>query len=204
MSNATTDSLGNVSPAQDVEVVFYEGTPKLRGEAALILKCLLAALVLVLIAVGVYFATRTDADRRLFWWTAIICGLLAILVLFLPSLLVRKNRYRISNYRIDHEQGLLSKRIDTIELWHVDDVQMIQSLSDRILGVGTINVHSNDATSPVLPLRSLPEPRKLYDAIKQRVIAVKRQRGVMKFDGGGHVSDAGGGDMGDHHRPGTM
>jgi hypothetical protein len=105
-------------------------------------------------------------------------------VLFLPALLVKRNKYRISNYRIDLETGLLNKRIDTIELWHVDDVRLDLSVFDRILGVGTISVHSNDATTPVLALRSLPEPRKLFDQIKQRVIAVKRQRGVLKVDGG--------------------
>lgn len=204
MSNATTDSLGNVSPAQDVEVIFYEGSPKLRGEASLIFKCVVTAIVIALIPFVVAYFRRGNPDHAPLIWTSVICALLALIVLFLPSLLVRKNRYRISNYRIDHEQGLLSKRIDTIELWHVDDVQMIQSITDRILGVGTINVHSNDATSPVLPLRSLPEPRKLYDAIKQRVIAVKRQRGVMKFDGGSHVTDTSGDDLGDHHHHSAM
>jgi membrane protein YdbS with pleckstrin-like domain len=208
MSNATnaglnpaaTDSLGNVAPAQDQEVIFYEGSPKLRGESGLLFKCFVGALVLVLIAIAIgYFST----DSSVKVWAGVICGLLAAIVFFAPMILVRKNRYRISNYRIDHEQGLLSKRIDTIELWHVDDVQMIQSFVDRLLGVGTINVHSNDATSPVLPLRSLPQPRKLYDAIKQRVIAVKRQRGVMKFDGGSHAGDAAA-DMGDHHHPSSM
>jgi membrane protein YdbS with pleckstrin-like domain len=199
-SNAVPDSTGNVSPAQDQEVIFYEGSPKLRGESGLLFRCTVAALVLILIAVAICYFTTDSAVQV---WAAIICGLLAAIVFFAPMILVRKNRYRISNYRIDHEQGLLSKRIDTIELWHVDDVQMIQSFVDRMLGVGTINVHSNDATSPVLPLRSLPQPRKLYDAIKQRVIAVKRQRGVMKFDGGAHSGEATA-DMGDHHHPTTM
>ena len=197
MSNATSDSLGNVSATQDQEVVFYEGSPKLRGESGLIAKCLIVALVLALIPFVLYYARSDNPDNSIVTWTAVICGLLALLVLLLPMMLVRKNRYRISNYRIDHEQGLLSKRIDTIELWHVEDVRMNQGLLDRMLGVGTINVRSNDSTSPMLPLRSLPQPRQLYDTIKQRVIAVKRQRGVVKFSGGlGHDHDVGGSDIG--------
>ena len=179
MAQEQKSNSSNVSPAPDVEEIFYEGSPKLRGEIPLLFQCFLAAAVVAAIAV---LLTMFVASFP--WWGTAIGVVIALLVLVLPILLVRKNRYRISNYRIDYEQGLLSKRIDTIELWHVDDVQMRQGVIDRMLGVGTINVHSNDATNPVLPLRSLPEPRKLYDAIKQRVIAVKRQRGVVKFDGG--------------------
>ncbi|RYG66142.1 PH domain-containing protein [bacterium] len=184
---SATDPLGNVSAAADHETVFYEGSPKLRGETGLLLKCLLAAAVLVAVPI-IAHAIQGYA----IWWLYLLFILAAIATLALPMLLVRRNKYRISNYRIDHEEGLLSKRIDTIELWHVDDVRMEQSVVDRMMGVGTITIHSNDPTSPILPLRSLPDPRRLLDAIKQRIIAVKRQRGVVKFDGSGGLGGVGG------------
>ena len=190
---AAVDSFGNVSAAADQETVFYEGSPKLRGETGLLAKCVGVAIVLIAIPILTY--STGHRAPALLW---LICFALAAIALTVPLLLVRNHKYRISNYRIDHEEGLLSKRIDTIELWHVEDVDMEQSLFDRILGVGTITIRSNDATTPVLPLKSLPEPRKLLDAIKQRIIAVKRQRGVVKFDGAGNATDAGG-DA--HHHP---
>lgn len=183
---AASDPVGNVAAAHDQETIFYEGSPKLRGEVGLLLTCVAAAAVVLAVPILTHVARAEGAP----WWLWAVGIVVALLALVLPTLLVRKNRYRISNYRIDHEEGLLSKRIDTIELWHVDDVRMEQSVIDRMTGVGTIYIHSNDPTSPVLPLRSLPDPRKILDAIKQRIIAVKRQRGVMKFDGGGgHGSD---------------
>jgi hypothetical protein len=45
-------------------------------------------------------------------------------------------------------------------------------------------VISHDKTMPRLVLASLPNPRHLYEQLKQRVIAVKRQRGVIKMDPG--------------------
>jgi hypothetical protein len=33
-------------------------------------------------------------------------------------------------------------------------------------------------------LKGLPNPRSLFESLKQRVIAVKRQRGVIKMDVG--------------------
>ena len=92
---------------------------------------------------------------------------------------------RITNYRIDLERGIFSKRIDTLELWHVNDVAFRQSFFDRIFGVGDITVMSDDRTTPQLRLDGVPNPRPLFDTLKQRVIAVKRQRGVIKMDSGG-------------------
>jgi uncharacterized membrane protein YdbT with pleckstrin-like domain len=99
-----------------------------------------------------------------------------------PWLTTRTVRYRISNYRIDYERGILSKNIDTLELWHVDDISLHQSPLVRLLRVGTIRIVSGDATTPHLSLDGLPTPRPIFEQLKQRIIAVKRQRGVIKMD----------------------
>ena len=59
-----------------------------------------------------------------------------------------------------------------------------QSLIDRMLNVGTIQIESDDRSTPHLLLRGLPSPRPLFDTVKTRIIAVKRQRGVIKMDMG--------------------
>jgi hypothetical protein len=35
-------------------------------------------------------------------------------------------------------------------------------------------------------MHGLPNPRPLFETLKQRVISVKRSRGVLKVDGGAH------------------
>ena len=102
----------------------------------------------------------------------------------IPVLQLRARRYRITNYRIDFERGFFSKTIDTLELWHVEDLHFFQSLFDRIMNVGNITVLAHDDTMPRLEIRGIPSPRPLYETLKQRVIAVKRQRGVIKMDPG--------------------
>jgi uncharacterized membrane protein YdbT with pleckstrin-like domain len=108
--------------------------------------------------------------------------ILGILAIVLPWLVIRATRYRITSYRIDFERGILKKKIDTLELWHVDDIKFEQGLLDRMMNVGSITVMSNDRTNPKLELHGIPDPRKIFDALKDRVIAVKRQRGVVKMD----------------------
>lgn len=170
---------GGAPGVAEPEVIYYQGSPKLRGELLLLAKC--GAVALVLAALGwLVFAKEFFGSYNMivglsFW-------LLAVVVFFLPPLFVRRYRYRVTNYRIDFETGLIGKTIDSKEINRVHDVQFKQTIIDRILGVGTITLHSSDATTPTLDLRSLPEPRKLYDMLKRRVDEVKVKQRVLRVD----------------------
>jgi len=169
-------------PADDREEVYFHGSPMIRGELGRLLGCTVFGLILIA-APFVYKMIQHDKQMPP-WWVTLACVVIGILIMTIPWLLTKFIRYRISNYRIDYERGLLSKDIDTLELWHVEDINFHQSLLDRMLGVGTITVISHDDTTPRLQLKSLPKARPLFDQLKQRVIAVKRQRGVIKMDVG--------------------
>ena len=162
----------------DDEVVYYTGSPLLRGELGKLVLWTVVGVGLIAGPVAWYFVD----EASFVWWVALIGVGLGVLALLIPSVLVRRTHYRITNYRIDYERGLLSKDIDTLELWHVNDISFRQSLTDRLFGVGTITVDSDDRSTPRLELKSLADPRPLYEQLKQRVIAVKRQRGVIKMD----------------------
>ena len=167
-------------PADDKEEIYFHGSPLLRGEVGrLVLFALLGA---VCIAGPALY--RAIFDKGVAWWVYLVGLLLGLGLLLIPWFLIKSIRYRISNYRIDFERGILSRSIDTLELWHVEDISFHQSLLDRILNVGTITIRSHDDSTPILPLRGVPNPRPLFDSLKQRVIAVKRQRGVIKMDMG--------------------
>jgi membrane protein YdbS with pleckstrin-like domain len=167
-------------PADDDEKVFFEGSPMLRGDFSRVAG--MAIVCAALIAAPILWYTFFRDTFR--WWYWVVGLGLAALCIIIPLLLVKATRYRITNYRIDYERGILSKRIDTMELWHVDDVNFHQSLLDRIFNVGDITVISDDQTTPKLELRGIPNARPLFDTLKQRIIAVKRQRGVIKMDSG--------------------
>jgi membrane protein YdbS with pleckstrin-like domain len=184
---AGTDPTGvpahqSVRPPSDKEeeTVYYEGSPAVRGHIGRLF--LFAVLGAVLIAVP--FIWRYFEHYWPRWWIVLACVVAGLAVWLIPTLAVRALRYRISSFRIDFEKGLLGKKIDTLELWHVDDIQFQQSFFERMLGVGTIRILSDDQTTPELDLRGVPNARPLFDTLKGRVIAIKRTRGVIKMDTG--------------------
>lgn len=168
-------------PADDKEEVYFEGSPLLRGDLGRLFVFAIIAAILVAIPI---------LNNRFHWfamppWGWVVAIALAIICLLIPYLMIKAVRYRITNYRIDYERGLLSKSIDTLELWHVEDIKFHQSIIDRIVNTGDITILSHDDTTPQLHLNGVPNPRPLFENLKQRVIAVKRQRGVIKMDTGG-------------------
>ena len=167
-----------VAPMDD-QVIYYEGSPRLRGELGTLIMWTLIGLVF---AGGPFLLMWGGAEFG--WYVYAIGIVIAIICWTIPSLLVRRNYYRITNYRIDYEHGIVFKKMDTLELWHVEDVSLTQGPLDRIFNVGTIVVISGDQTTPELSLRSISSPRKLLETLKTRIIAVKRQRGVVKLDMG--------------------
>jgi len=91
------------------------------------------------------------------------------------SYLVKPFEYTALAQRLDHFRKTRAV---------LDTPQVDQSDIDRLFGVGTITIVSHDTTTPMLTIHGLPHPRPLFDSLKQRVIAVKRQRGVIKRDVG--------------------
>lgn len=172
------DELPHRPPADDREEVYFQGSPRLRGEVVRVGTYWLIGLLMLVGGVALLFT----GPKWLPWYVALVIALAGIVLGIWPVLVARTTRYRISNYRIDFERGIFSKRIDTLELWHVNDIDFRQSLLERILDVGRITVISGDDTTPALALRGIPQPRRVFESLKQRIIAVKRQRGVIKMD----------------------
>lgn len=168
-------------PADDPEVVYFEGRPVLRAEQfkAILWACLGLGLIMLVVLAEFVFEWTWWA-----WWMNVVAILLAVAAVLLPMLITRTTRYRVTSYRIEFERGVLKKRIDSLELWHVDDISFEQGLIDRMMNVGNITVLSDDKTTPRLELHGLPNPRQIFDALKNRIITVKRQRGVIKVDSG--------------------
>ncbi len=94
----------------------------------------------------------------------------------------RSARWKLTSRRIEIETGLLSKKIDTLELWRVRDVELRQSLLDRLVGVSTLLVTAHDAGSPVLEVRGVPGDRSTYDRLMAAVMLARQQRGVMNLN----------------------
>lgn len=88
------------------------------------------------------------------------------LVVLLADWIRRSNtKYRITTQRIEWQKGILSRRIDGIDLWRVRHVEYVQTLADRMFGLSRLEVFSQDQEDPHLVLKGLPADRSVYDQV---------------------------------------
>jgi uncharacterized membrane protein YdbT with pleckstrin-like domain len=113
--------------------------------------------------------------------------LLAILTLgiwLLPSLWqARGLSYRITNHRIVIESGVLSKRMEQVDLYRVSDYTVERPLGQRLLGTGNLILQTFDKTTPELRIRGIrTDVVALYEALRQATERDRQKRGVRMVD----------------------
>src|SRR5262252_4422883 len=109
-------------PADDREEIYFQGSPLLRAEAG---KVLGFSILGVAVVAAPWILLTLQGPFNV--WVAVACIPIGMLMILIPVLMQKTVRYRISNYRIDYEHGVASKTIETLELWHVDDISFHQS-----------------------------------------------------------------------------
>src|SRR5437762_2130611 len=97
-------------PADDTEQIYFEGSPLLRAEIGRGLVWLLIGIIAI--AAPILLGLFTKVSVR--WWAYLAGAVVGLVFLSVPWLMAKSLRYRISNYRVDFEHGLLSKDIDTL------------------------------------------------------------------------------------------
>jgi len=73
--------------------------------------------------------------------------------------------YRLTNRRLFVSTGLLRRRCDQMELLHVKDVFIRQTLLERWLSLGTVVVVSKEAELPTFYLAGVNDPEKVMDLV---------------------------------------
>lgn len=88
-------------------------------------------------------------------------------------------KFLITTRTIDVESGLLSKNIETLQLWRVRDTEFHQTMTDRLLGVSRIRVFAHDVTTPQLLLWGLPGSRAIFEQLQDALEIARRSRNVI-------------------------
>jgi membrane protein YdbS with pleckstrin-like domain len=159
--------------------LLYEGSPSWRAYFSLYFFVSLAAVGLP-IAAG-WLGPRlglVGMSRVIAILAPIAAAAIAFVVLHLYR---RSTMFRVTTTNIETEAGLLSKRIDVLELWRCRDVRYQQSLSDRILGIAHIEIYTADVTTPNLCIVGLPASRQLFERIRDAIEIQRQARNVVGF-----------------------
>ena len=156
-------------------VMLYEGFPSWRAWFVRYFLIGLAAPALAVLAGYVFRNSSTGT-----WLIGIVAPVAVGALLFLSMNLMRKSqRVRVSNRNIETETGILSRRIDILELWRVRDVRYRQSLTDRMLSIAHIQVYTKDVTTPELEIFGMPASKQLFERLRDSIELQRQSNRVL-------------------------
>jgi membrane protein YdbS with pleckstrin-like domain len=102
----------------------------------------------------------------------------AAVFMFAMNLYRRSIKFRVTNTVIETERGLISKRIDVLQLWRCRDVAYKQNIIDRVLGIAHIEVYAQDATTPHIEIVGMPASRQLFENLRDSIELQRQHKNV--------------------------
>lgn len=91
--------------------------------------------------------------------------------------------YRLTTRRIVVETGVLSKRLEQIDLYRIADYTVDRPFAQRMLGTGNLLLRTFDKTTPELDVHEIKtDVVALYERLRAATEAEKSRRGVRMVD----------------------
>ena len=105
---------------------------------------------------------------------------LALLYYWMHS---RATHYRVTSQRVVVETGILSKRMDQVDLYRIHDYVVERPLGQRLMGTGNLLLSTQDRSTPAIKLTGLAtDVVQLYERLRKATEDEKRRRGVRVLD----------------------
>lgn len=109
--------------------------------------------------------TQGDQDERVLWQGR-------------PFLSAVEN-YSITSERIKITKGLLARNVENFELIRIQDIDYKQGVTERMLGVGDINIRGQDASEPKIVLRNVSHPEDVYNVLRKAWMDARKRYGLQ-------------------------
>ncbi|MEA3187888.1 MAG: hypothetical protein QOD99_1718 [Chthoniobacter sp.] len=125
------------------------------------------------------------AAAALFFWQwppGVALVLLPLCYAFWKWLVIRSQRFELTTERLLLSRGVFSRTTDTLELYRVKDMRIVQPFSLRLFGLENIDVVTSDATSREIVLDHVPSTLRLGDKLREYVEACRVAKGTREVE----------------------
>jgi uncharacterized membrane protein YdbT with pleckstrin-like domain len=134
--------------------------------------------VAALLVLGIVFGTLVVK----FWPPGIAFVGIPILYIFFRRMAVKAQVFELTSERLLTSHGVLSRTTDSLELYRVKDMRIIQPLALRMVGLENIELMTSDETSPRVVLDHIPASIHLADQIRAHVEACRLAKGTREVE----------------------
>ena len=75
--------------------------------------------------------------------------------------------YVLTSERIKIIRGMVSRGVENFELIRMQDIDLKQGISERVMGIGDIIIRGQDPSSPEVVLRNISKPEEVYETLRR-------------------------------------
>jgi uncharacterized membrane protein YdbT with pleckstrin-like domain len=166
------------------EHVIFDGHPSWRGTLSFYARGLLGAAV----AAGVAALVTVAGSGFSSGTTILVFVVLAAIVILVGFLYRMTTTYTITNQRLTIRRGILSRHLQQTRVERVQNVNVDQSVIDRIVRVGQVDFDTAGADDSDFTFRGVASPdsvvRAVDEAHREREAAVRQAGGAGELPGG--------------------
>jgi uncharacterized membrane protein YdbT with pleckstrin-like domain len=96
--------------------------------------------------------------------------------------MTRTTVYELTTQRLKIYHGILTRRLDEVELYRVKDYVLEQPLLLRLLGLGHVTLVTSDAITPSVKLRAIARAAIVREQLRTAVQAERDRKRVREID----------------------
>ncbi|MDR6412286.1 PH domain-containing protein [Paraburkholderia terricola] len=161
-----------------VQGVIFNGTPSQVINLPDFIKGFVAAVIVI--ASYLYAMTHWPVP----WFVPVLALLLIGVGVVVAYLRTAFTEIVIDTARITLRQGILSRRVQSIELFRIQDVTSLHPWWQRLFGIGTVIVLTSDSNNPHWRLPGMRGAEQLRDDLNRAAIALRDAKGIREVNMG--------------------
>lgn len=113
----------------------------------------------------------------------LFCWLIVPIFIGLRRYLETKNQvFELTSERLKMTEGIFSKVTETLELYRVKDIEVLQPFIYRTVGLENIKVNTSDLSSPVILIDGISQKIGLADKLRNQVEIIRAVKKVRELD----------------------
>jgi uncharacterized membrane protein YdbT with pleckstrin-like domain len=90
----------------------------------------------------------------------------------------------IDSVRMTVRYGIVSRRVASVDMYRVQNVECVSSWWEQLMGFGTLIVESSDVNHPRWTLRGMPDVEALRESMNLAAIARRDAKGIREMNMG--------------------
>jgi membrane protein YdbS with pleckstrin-like domain len=161
------------------QVIEFQGSPNWAINLPFFLKCGCAA------ALSMWTAFGTAGLASSLPLVASLAALVAVAgSVALRAATTAYTEIVIDSVRLTYRTGILTRRVASVEMYRVQNVECVSEWWERLFGFGTLVVESSDVNHPRWILRGMNNVESLREWINQAAIARRDAKGIREVNMG--------------------